>query len=236
MDHEDWKGYLSLVIPLFNEEKNLLPLYTRLKEALKEYRGSYEIIFVDDGSTDHSYDILEELSKKDETTKVIQLRGNQGKSSALEIGFQQAQGEIVITLDADLQADPVDIPLFLEKLEEGFDLVSGWRNERRDDYWKIFSSFLFNKITAFITGVNLHDFNCGYKAYRRDVLNQIELLPDFHRFIPVLAALQGYSVGEIKVHHHPRFEGHSKYGLARYPAGFFNLITIIFLRKYATKP
>lgn len=227
---------LSIVIPLFNEENNIRPLYHQLHDALNIVPGTYEIVFIDDGSSDNSYKTLEEISAIDQTVRTIQLRQNYGKSTALEVGFEFSTGETIITMDADLQDDPRDIPSFLEKISEGFDLVSGWRIERQDTCLKKLSSLVFNKTTSFLTGISLHDFNCGYKAYRKEVISQLELLPDFHRFIPALASLQGYRVGEIIVRHHPRFGGHSKYGLSRYPAAFFNLITMLFLNRYATKP
>ena len=227
---------LSVVIPLFNEAESLPDLYRALDAVLSTYPGRSELIFVDDGSTDASFEVLRRLRSKDERVKVVQLRGNQGKATALAVGFREAQGEIVVTLDADLQDDPKEIPKFLTKLQEGYDLVSGWKARRQDRWTRRFLSTLFNRVTAFITGLRIHDFNCGFKAYRQAVVNELRLHGELHRFIPALANWRGFKVGEIEIEHHPRKFGQSRYGIERIPRGFFDLLTVVMLTRYTTKP
>jgi len=227
---------LSVVIPLFNEAESLLELYSTLDAAVAFNAGSSELIFVDDGSTDGSFEILEGLRSKDERVKVVQLRGHQGKSAALAVGFREASGETIVTLDADLQDDPKEIPRFLAKLEEGYDLVSGWKARRQDSWTRRSLSAVFNRVTAFLTGLRIHDFNCGFKAYRRTVIKELKLHGELHRFIPALAGWRGFRVAEIEVRHHPRRYGRSKYGMERIPRGFFDLLTVIMLTRYTAKP
>ena len=227
---------LSVVIPLFNEVESLLELYSTLDAAVAFNAGSIELIFVDDGSTDGSFEILEGLRSKDERVKVVQLRGHQGKSAALAVGFREASGETIVTLDADLQDDPKEIPRFLAKLEEGYDLVSGWKARRQDSWTRRSLSAVFNRVTAFLTGLRIHDFNCGFKAYRRTVIKELKLHGELHRFIPALAGWRGFRVAEIEVRHHPRRYGRSKYGIERIPRGFFDLLTVIMLTRYTAKP
>lgn len=227
---------LSVVVPLFNEAESLLHLYDALDAALTAHDDRTELIFVDDGSTDASFDALKALRNKDGRVKVAQLRGNQGKAAALAVGFREAQGQIIVTLDADLQDDPKEIPKFLAKLEEGYDLVSGWKTRRHDPWTRRVLSAIFNRVTASITGLQIHDFNCGFKAYRRAVVNELKLHGELHRFIPALANWRGFRVAEIEVEHHPRRYGRSKYGMERIPRGFFDLLTVIMLTRYTSKP
>jgi len=228
--------WLSVVVPLLNEAESLPDLYVALDDTLSRHAEGCELIFVDDGSSDDSFQVLQGLRRKDERVKIIQLRGNQGKATALAVGFREAQGEVIITLDADLQDDPKEIPKFLAKLEEGYDLVSGWKVRRQDPWTRRLLSAIFNRVTALITGLRIHDFNCGFKAYRRAVIGELRLHGELHRFIPALASWRGFGVAEIEVEHHPRRYGRSKYGMERIPWGFFDLLTVIMLTRYTTKP
>jgi glycosyltransferase involved in cell wall biosynthesis len=227
---------LSVVIPVFDEEKSLDSLYIQLKSALESLGKSYEIIFVDDGSKDNSWSVLERLHGSDEDIKGIQFRQNFGKAAALSAGFKYAKGEVIITMDADLQDDPGEISNFIKKLEEGYDLVSGWRFKRQDRFSKTLPSKFFNYLTSLLTRIELHDFNCGFKAYRKEVVKDIELYGELHRYIPVLGHWKGYKIGEIKVRHHLRTHGKSKYGLERFFRGVLDLITVMFLTRYIRRP
>ncbi len=227
---------ISIVIPFFNEEGSLLKLYERLLTVLGGIHRSFEVIFVDDGSLDGSYEVVNRIAKNDPRVKVIRFRVNKGKAQALREGFIEAQGRIVLTMDADLQDDPEEIPNFLAKINEGCDLVSGWKKRRRDPLEKRIPSKLFNRVTSWITGLSLHDFNCGFKAYKHEILSDIPLYGDLHRYIPALAYWQGYTVGEIEVNHYPREHGISKYGWHRYFQGFFDLFTVTLLTKYIRNP
>jgi glycosyltransferase involved in cell wall biosynthesis len=235
-ENADNTVWLSVVVPLFNEADSLPELYVALDGALSIYPGRYELIFVDDGSSDASFEVLKTLRSKDDRVKVVQLRGNQGKATALAVGFREAQAEIIITLDADLQDDPKEIPRFLAKLDEGYDLVSGWKVHRQDPWTRRFLSAIFNRVTGVITGLRIHDMNCGFKAYRRAVISELKLHGELHRFIPALASWRGFRVAEIEVEHHPRRYGQSRYGLERIPWGFFDLLTVIMLTRYTTRP
>jgi len=233
---EEIKKEISVVIPLFNEAESIRELYQKLKKVLTKTEKRYEIIFIDDGSRDNSFSALEELYNQDKNVKVIQFRRNFGKSAALDAGFQSAQNEIVITMDADLQDGPEEIPKFIAKLEEGYDLVCGWRVKRKDRFSKKISSIIFNKITSFLTGNKIHDINCGFKAYRREVIDNIRVYGELHRFIPVLVQWQGFRVGEIEIVNHSRKYGKTKFGPMRFLSGFFDLLTTLFITKYTTKP
>lgn len=226
----------SIVIPLFNEEESLQELYRQIVDGVASLQGELEILFVDDGSTDGSAAVLKALHEKDPRVRVCQFRRNYGKSAALAKGFQLARGEIIITMDADLQDDPHEIPHLIDKLNQGFDLVSGWKKERKDPFIKRSTSRLFNKVTCMVTGLRLHDINCGLKAYRRDVTETIKVYGQLHRFLPVLAQWQGFRVSEVVVKHHPRKYGKTKFGLSRFAAGFFDLITVFFLTHYTKRP
>jgi glycosyltransferase involved in cell wall biosynthesis len=228
---------LSIVIPVLNEEANLKPLYSELREALEALGRSYEIVFVDDGSTDGSAQALAELHETGERVKVVEFRRNFGKTAALTAGFRLSQGQILITMDADLQDDPAEIGVLLGKLEEGYDLVAAWRFERRDPLSKTLPSRIFNWTVASLTGVRLHDFNCGFKAYRRPVTEEVKLYGELHRFVPVLAFLKGFRIAEVKVVHRPRRAGRSKYGnIGRLGRGLLDFLTVIFLTTYLKRP
>ncbi|MFH1143120.1 MAG: glycosyltransferase family 2 protein [Candidatus Eisenbacteria bacterium] len=220
---------LSILVPVFNEEDSLGPLHERLTGVLQGLGCSYEILFVDDGSTDASLARLAELAARDAHIRAISFRRNFGKAAALSVGFREARGEVIITMDGDLQDDPAEIPAFLEALAQGYDLVSGWKRRRRDPLSKRWPSRLFNWVTARVTGIPLHDFNCGFKAYRREAARTIRVYGEQHRYIPVLADRLGFRVGEREVLHHPRRHGRSKYGTARFLNGFLDLLTVVFL-------
>jgi len=227
---------LSIVIPVLNEEANLKPLYSELKESLDVLGRSYEIVFVDDGSTDGSAQVLTRLHEADDRVKVVEFRRNFGKTAALTAGFRLSRGQIVITMDADLQDAPAEIGVLLGKLEEGYDLVAAWRFDRQDPLSKTLPSRIFNWTVASLTGVRLHDFNCGFKAYRRSVTEEVKLYGELHRFIPVLAFLKGFRIAEVKVFHRPRHAGQSKYGIGRLGRGFLDFLTVIFLTSYLKRP
>jgi len=227
---------ISVVVPVKDEQATLSELYSRLRVELEGLGRSFELIFVNDGSGDNSGKILAELAGKDSRVRVIEFTRNFGKSSALSCGFSVARGDYVITMDADLQDEPKELARFIEKLEQGYDLVSGWKRNRRDPLGKRVLSRIFNQVVRLISGVRLHDFNCGYKAIRREALAGVELYGELHRYLAVLIAHRGYKTGEIEVLHHARSSGKSKYGMERIPRGFFDLLTIIFLTQYAYRP
>jgi glycosyltransferase involved in cell wall biosynthesis len=229
---------ISIVIPVLNEEDTLCELHARITDSLSLiHKSSYEIIFIDDGSYDSSWEIIRALSVDfPNHVRAIKLRRNCGKAAALSAGFDAAIGEIVFTMDADLQDDPFEIPHFLEKLNQGFDLVSGWKKNRHDPWTKVVPSMIFNFFTRRFTKLNLHDFNCGFKAYRKEVLQNIQLYGELHRFIPALAYNLGFKVGEIPVNHNPRHFGKSKYGFERFSRGFLDLLTILLLTNYLQRP
>jgi len=227
---------ISIVIPVFNEKENIQILVERLKKVLEGNGSDWEIVFVDDGSTDNTFQILEEVAGKNESISIIKLRRNFGKSIALNTAFGYATGDIIITMDGDLQDDPEEIHRFIEKIEDGYDLVVGWKYPRKDPITKKIPSKIFNRLTGMLMGVDIHDFNCGYKAFRRKTLENIYLYGEMHRYIPVLIAWQGFRIAEIKVKHHPRKYGKSKYGVSRIIKGFLDLITVKFLTGYATRP
>ena len=228
---------LSIVIPLYNEEENVEQLYTQLKAALEGTGQEYEIIIVDDGSTDGSFDILKRLHEGDERLKVIRFRRNFGQTAAFAAGFDRSQGQVVITLDADLQNDPADIPLLLEKIEEGYDVVSGWRLHRQDPFLtRRLPSMIANWLISKVTGVHLHDYGCSLKAYRREVVKNVQLYGELHRFIPAIASWMGVSVAEVPVRHYSRRFGKSKYGLSRTARVMLDLLTVRFLLSYSTRP
>lgn len=228
---------LSVFLPVYNEEDNIIPLNARLKDALDRLNRSYEIIYVDDGSTDESLARLRELASDDAGVRVIALRRNYGQTAAMSAGIDHARGDILIPMDADLQNDPADIFRLLEKLDEGYDVVSGWRKDRKDKWLtRRVPSTIANKIISRISGVELHDYGCSLKAYRRDVLTDVKLYGEMHRFIPIYARWAGARVAEIPVTHHPRAAGKSKYGLSRTIKVVFDLITVKFMASYWTKP
>ena len=226
---------LSLVIPLYNEEQSLRELYADIKDGLSR-GGRYEIIFVDDGSTDASSRVIQELRNRDRRIKLIRFRRNFGKSAALSVGFAQAEGQYVVTMDADLQDDPNEIPGLINELKKGYDLVSGWKKKRRDPITKTIPSKFFNFVTSVMTGIPIHDFNCGLKAYRKEVVKEVKVYGELHRYIPVLAHWLGYKVGEVRVMHRPRKYGKTKFGTGRFWKGFLDLLTVLFTTRYLRRP
>lgn len=227
---------ISLVIPVFNEKESLIPLHAEIDEMVVQLPCPAEIIFVDDGSSDGSWEQVLALQEQDSRISAIRFRRNFGKAAALAAGFSLARGDYVFTLDADLQDDPREIPRFLEKMQEGYDLLSGWKQVRHDPWHKTFPSRIFNRMIGWMTGVWLHDHNCGFKCYRDEVLDEIQLYGEFHRFTPVLANAKGFRVGEIVVNHRARQFGHSKYGWRRFIRGFIDLLTVTFLTSYRNRP
>ncbi|HDH81565.1 MAG TPA: glycosyltransferase [Thermoplasmatales archaeon] len=225
----------SIVIPVYNEEENIAPLYEKIASVMKNM-GEYEIIFIDDGSTDGTFKKIKKLNEKDGAVRCIRFRRNFGKTAALTAGFERAEGDVIITMDGDMQNDPEDIPSLVKMLEK-YDAVSGWRYSRKDPWLrKKLPSRISNAISRWITGLNLHDFNCALKAYKKEALKDIELYGDMHRYIPAVLAWKGYKVGEIKVRHHERKHGKSKYGARRFLRGFFDLINFKFWADYSTRP
>ena len=227
---------ISVVVPLLNEEHSLDALHHQIAATLDPRGEPWEIVFVDDGSTDGSLDVLTRLHDEATNVVVVHLRRNFGKAAALQAGFLEASGDVVVTIDADLQDDPAEIPQLLAKLDEGFDLVSGWKARRNDPWSRRFLSKIFNRATAIISGVHLHDVNCGLKAYKAEVLRGMRLYGELHRFIPVLASYRGFRVAEIPVNHRPREHGRSRYGLNRYLRGFFDLLSVTFTGRYRHRP
>lgn len=228
---------ISVVIPLYNEEESIPHLCRTLTEALERFGRPYEIIIVDDGSKDRSFALLAEQAQQDPHLTVIQLRRNFGQTAAFSAGFNHARGDVVITMDADLQNDPNDIPLLMAKIEEGYDIVSGWRKDRQDRFWdRRLPSMIANRLISNVTDVRLHDYGCSLKAYRRDVLQHVRLYGELHRFIPALASQVGGTVTEVPVNHYARQYGRSKYGISRAVRVALDLITVWFLGGYSTRP
>jgi len=228
-------GSVSVVIPVFNERGTLEELHDQLSGVLREVAASHEILFIDDGSTDGSQELLQDLAAGDANVRVYSFRSNRGKAAALSLGFAEARGDFVVTMDADLQDQPSELPKLLDKLDE-YDLVSGWKRTRHDPLSKTLPSKIFNKITALVSGIPIHDFNCGYKAYRSAVVQELDLYGEMHRFIPVLAAGNGFKVGEAAVEHSPRTWGESKYGASRLFKGAYDLLTVILLTRFEHRP
>jgi len=227
---------VSIVVPLLNEDESLHHLYNEIRKAVKGISSDYELMFIDDGSTDKSLSVIKELARTDNKIRYFSFRKNYGKSAALQTAFKNVTGDAVITMDADLQDDPGEIVNLLKKLDEGYDMVSGWKKKRYDPIIKKFSSRFFNFITRFFTRVKIHDFNCGLKAYRKEVVQSINVYGELHRYIPVLANWNGFSVSEIVVKHHPRRYGKTKFGISRFFKGFIDLITVIFTTRYIKRP
>lgn len=225
---------LSFVIPVYNEEKSLKNLHKKISENIPE--SSYEIIFINDGSTDNSYAIIDEISKNDPHVKAILFRTNFGKAAALQAGFDKAQGDIIFTMDADLQDDPEEIPRFIEKIHEGYDLVSGWKKKRKDPITKKWPSKIFNFITSLVFHLKLHDYNCGFKAYRKEAAKSLNIYGELYRYIPAIIWSKGFCVTEIPVTHHKRKFGKSKYGAKRFIRGFLDLLTVTMITKYQRSP
>ncbi len=227
---------LTVVIPLYNEEDSLKELHQQLRTGLSRVTNKYEVIFIDDGSTDKSFDVLRGLKRLDNRMKIIRFRRNYGKSAALSVGFENAQGNIVITMDADLQDDPAEIPSLVKRINEGFDLVSGWKKVRRDPITKTIPSRFFNFVTSMMTGIKIHDFNCGFKAYKKEVVKTVKVYGELHRYVPVLAHWEGFKIGEMVVNHRPRKFGKTKFGIGRFWKGFLDLVTVLFTTRYFRRP
>jgi glycosyltransferase involved in cell wall biosynthesis len=228
---------LSVVIPAYNEEENVPILYKKLKKVLDSLGEDYEIIFVDDGSTDGTYQRLKQLAEKDSRLKIIRFKRNYGQTAAMSAGFEHAKGDVIVTLDADLQNDPEDIPLLLEKLKEGYHVVSGWRKDRKDPFLsRRLPSMIANWLISKITSVHLHDYGCTLKAYRAEVVKDLELFGDMHRFLPALTKRRGAKITEVVVKHHPRMFGRSKYGIGRTVRVLLDIMLVKFLNEYINKP
>jgi dolichol-phosphate mannosyltransferase len=227
---------LSVVVPVHNEERSVALLYDELGSALEPLGIDWEAVFVDDGSADGTFAALTRLHAGADNVRVVRLRRNFGKAAALGAGFDQARGETVVTIDGDLQDDPSEIPRLLAKLDEGFDLVSGWKAHRRDPLSRRLLSRIFNRVTSLFAGVRLHDMNCGLKAYRAEVVHGLRLYGELHRFIPVLAHYRGFRIAELPVNHRPREHGRSRYGIERYLRGFLDLLTVSFIGRYRHRP
>jgi len=226
---------ISVVVPVYNEERSVALLYEELQGALDPV-GDWEVVYVDDGSTDGSFAALTRLHAAHENVRVVRLRRNFGKAAALATGFGLAAGDVIVTIDGDLQDDPAEIPHLLAKLDEGFDLVSGWKAKRRDPWARRAFSRVFNFAVGVVSGVHLHDMNCGLKAYRASVVRGLPLYGELHRFLPVLAHQRGYRIAELPVNHRPRAHGRSRYGFERYLRGFFDLLTVSFIGRYRHRP
>lgn len=227
---------VSVLVPLYNEEESLKPLVAEIKSALKNIDINYEIVFVDDGSTDKSLEIIKDFARTDNKIKFISFRKNYGKSAALHLGFKFITGDAVITMDADLQDDPAEISNLLAKLDEGYDLVSGWKKVRHDPFIKKHSSKFFNYMTRLMSGIKIHDFNCGLKGYRKEVVKNVDIYGELHRYVPVLAGWKGFRITEVVVKHHPRKYGKTKFGISRFFKGFVDLLTVIFTTRYIRRP
>jgi dolichol-phosphate mannosyltransferase len=227
---------ISVVVPVHDEERSVALLYDELRSALEPLNADWEAIFVDDGSTDGTFSALTRLHSSEQNVRVVRLRRNFGKAAALVAGFDQAHGETVVTIDGDLQDDPAEIPRLLAKLDEGFDLVTGWKTHRRDPISRRLLSRIFNRVTSAFSGVRLHDMNCGLKAYRAEVVHGLRLYGELHRFIPVLAHYRGFRIAELPVNHRPREHGRSRYGVERYVRGFLDLLTVSFIGRYRHRP
>ena len=228
---------ISVVIPTYNEQDSLHELADRLEHVLKsEAKGNYEVIFIDDGSDDNTYSVIKEINKRNNRFKSIRFRRNYGKSAALSVGFKRAKGAVIITMDADLQDDPDEIPNLMAKIKDGYDLVSGWKKKRNDPINKTLPSKFFNFVTSKASGIKLHDFNCGLKAYRSETAKSLDIYGEMHRYLPVLAHWNGFRITEIPVLHHPRKHGVTKFGASRYVKGFLDLLTLLFTSRYLKRP
>jgi dolichol-phosphate mannosyltransferase len=227
---------ISVVIPVYDERDSLSLLHGEIAEATSRANLEAEVVFVDDGSTDGSWPVIWDLAKRHGCVRGLRFRRNFGKAAALSAGFRAARGEIILTMDADLQDDAAEIPRFLAALNQGWDVVSGWKRVRHDPWHKVWPSRLFNFMVSRLTGVRLHDHNCGMKCYRAEIFRHVRLYGELHRFLPVLAAARGYRVGEIEIHHRPRRFGRSKYGVRRFLKGFLDLLTVKFLTGFGQRP
>lgn len=227
---------ISFILPVYNEEHSLNELYASIFKVMETLDQAYEILFVNDGSTDTSPEVIRQIISTDDRVKLINLRKNFGKSVALNLGFKRARGDIIFTMDSDLQDDPAEIPKFLEAIQKGADLVTGWKVNRKDPKEKTIPSKIFNTIVSKMSGLKLKDYNCGFKCYTRRVTQEVRLYGELHRFVPFLAYKKGFKVKEIPVKHHERKFGVSKFGLERYARGFFDLLTVVFITNYLKRP
>ena len=227
---------LSIVIPVYNEQASLARLHAEIAAVAREQGYDIELLLIDDGSTDGSWQEIEQLAAEDARVRGIRFRRNFGKAAALSAGFSESRGDLIMTLDADLQDDPQEIPKFLAEMDQNLDVVSGWKQVRHDPWHKVLPSRVFNWMVSRLTGVQLHDHNCGMKCYRRPIFKEVRLYGELHRFVPVLAAARGYRVGEIVIQHRPRQHGHSKYGVGRFVKGFLDLLTVKFLTGFGQRP
>jgi glycosyltransferase involved in cell wall biosynthesis len=227
---------ISVVVPVRDEERTVEALYDELASALAELDESWEVVYVDDGSRDGTHDALVRLHESATNVRVVRMRRNAGKAAALDAGFGVVEGDVVVTIDGDLQDDPAEIPRLLAKLDEGYDLVSGWKTRRNDPFPRRAFSRVFNTVTGWLSGVHLHDMNCGLKAFRVDVARNLDLYGELHRFVPVLANDLGFRVTELPVNHRPREHGRSRYGFERYARGFLDLLTVSFMSRYRHRP
>jgi glycosyltransferase involved in cell wall biosynthesis len=237
IDRPAGKGpFCSVIVPVFDEAESVPELFEHLQSTFAGMRKTFEVIFIDDGSTDNSFEILQRLHRTYKNVKVIRFRRNFGKSAALSVGFTEARGQYVITMDADLQDDPAEIPGLIEAMGDSYDLISGWKRKRFDPITKTIPSRFFNFVTARMTGIPIHDFNCGLKAYRLAVVREVSVYGELHRYIPALAHWAGYRVGEKVVQHHPRKYGHTKFGISRFFKGFLDLLTVLYTTRYIRRP
>lgn len=227
---------LSIVVPVLNEEESLLELYRQIDAACSENSIDFEVVFIDDGSTDGSWQVIQSLVENDEKVSGIRFRRNFGKAAALTAGLGAIRGDVAMMMDADLQDDPAEIPQLLARLDEGYDVVNGWKQRRLDPWHKVYPSKVFNWLVGALTGLKLHDHNCGLKVFRKEVASEIRLYGEMHRFVPVLAHARGFRVTEQAVHHRPREHGVSKYGVRRFLRGFLDLLTIKFLTGFGQRP
>ncbi len=227
---------LSIIIPLFNEEESINPLSHEIRKAVRPLNMAYEVIFVDDGSRDKSLKVIKDIVRQDKRFRFLSFQKNYGKSAALQVGFKNATGDVVVTMDADLQDDPAEIPNLLKKMAEGYDLVSGWKKVRHDPFIKKHSSRFFNYVTRILSGIKIHDFNCGLKSYKKEVTDTLRVYGELHRYLPVLAKWNGFTISEIPVKHHPRRYGKTKFGISRFFKGFIDLVTVIFSTRYIKRP
>ena len=227
---------LSVVIPTYNEEDNVEKLYSEIVSALGKIKGSKEVIFVDDGSRDKTFEKLERIAKKDKSVRILKFTRNYGQTAALLAGFQNAKGNVIISMDADLQNDPADIAKLLKKLNEGYDVACGWRFNRKDTFGKRITSKLSNSLMGFLMDLHIHDSGCTLRAYKKETVESLNIYGETHRYIPAMIAAQGFKVAEVAVNHRERFKGKTKYGLARIPKGFLDLLTLNFLTTYGSRP
>jgi glycosyltransferase involved in cell wall biosynthesis len=227
---------LSIIIPVLNEQESLVELHRQIDEVCTARQIAVEVLFIDDGSTDASWSVIQGLAARDARVVGIRFRRNFGKAAAQMAGLRALQGDIIMTMDADLQDDPAEIPQFLARLDEGFDVANGWKERRLDPWHKVYPSRVFNGMVSWLTGLKLHDHNCGLKAFRREVGRELRLYGELHRFIPVLAHARGFKVTEVSIHHRPRRHGQSKYGVRRFLRGFLDLLTVKFITGFGDRP